>query len=293
MIEVNVEINPIVFDREGYTRDLRLAMSRAMRAAAREFLLVINSRIPIRTGFLRGAFGTLESVVGSVDTATGAVVPPTNPAAKKAAVKVKLGGLGIKDIHNVPPRWQRRQSALGLFSKGEKRAGARGVLEKQDKLLEQLKKVKGARDITTHQQQTFKRGEYYYPSPPGRHGRKKGVIRGGILKTTTSGQPFATQPGNILKESGMAITFNYAVDISYYAINDRLRGWESWNGALAAFHACFQEEMTKVPNLLKYIYTVKGQSPGTVPIMNYSGGTPEYTPGSLNTIDTSETIGSG
>lgn len=140
MIEVNVEINPIVFDREGYTRDLRLAMSRAMRAAAREFLLVINSRIPIRTGFLRGAFGTLESVVGSVDTATGAVVPPTNPAAKKAAVKVKLGGLGIKDIHNVPPRWQRRQSALGLFSKGEKRAGARGVLEKQDKLLEQLKK---------------------------------------------------------------------------------------------------------------------------------------------------------
>ena len=254
-----------------YVGDLAKCVKKANRMAARAFLLAAVSAIPVRTGFLRGAFGNLEEVVGSV--VGGTVIPSTNPAVKRAKLLKQMQGIEHK-ITSVPSKAQRRRQAEAQFAPGKKRAGASKLLKEQDieiaKDKNQLKKVKArfksvssARVIERFADQTFRTGEYYYPSPVGRHGKQKGVHRG-ILKTTSSGQPFATPASSILRQGNNVSSwvFTFEVDINYYAYNDNTRGWNSWRYAVEAFYATFQDEISQAPQILSYLRIIKGQIPG-------------------------------
>jgi hypothetical protein len=53
-------------DRDRYLRDFQSAINQAVIKAARKFLLAAVPRIPIFTGFARGALGNLEDVAGKV-----------------------------------------------------------------------------------------------------------------------------------------------------------------------------------------------------------------------------------
>ena len=263
------------FDSNGYTEATRRAVTAAVRLAARAFLLEADSLIPVDTGFLRGAFGTLEDAMGSVSQ--GTVVPPSNPAVRKAKLNRKIAAI-LDRQGKIKPRWQRRQEALASAPKGKKMDAAKKILAQQDreiskdkerlaKFNEHLAKVAHARDLETHQNRTdTKQGQYYYPTPPGRSGRKKGVIRGGILKTPTSGRPFATPVGEILVSEGSNWTFTYEVDISYYAPNDTRYGWNSWRSATEAFLQALENEFANLPNIMDFVTTVTGSAPsvGTV-----------------------------
>lgn len=53
-------------DRERYLKDYKKSVELAFHAAARKFLLAVVPKIPVFTGFARGALGNLEDVVGRV-----------------------------------------------------------------------------------------------------------------------------------------------------------------------------------------------------------------------------------
>lgn len=169
-----LELTQLSFNGKAFGQALGGYIGQAMRAAARAFLIAISTRIPQRTGFLRGAFGNLEDIVGQV------------------------------------PR--------------------RGV--------------------------AWRKNEYYYERRVGRFGLKKGVRRGGILKTPNSGRQFATQSENLIfNVSGMQFSFNYNVNISYYAPNDVIHGWLSWLTATTVFKNTLINELTRYPRLLSYLTT--------------------------------------
>jgi hypothetical protein len=64
----SVRVSLPELDRERYLRDLKDHLNKALIAAARKFLLAAVPRIPIFTGFARGAFGSLEDVAGRVES---------------------------------------------------------------------------------------------------------------------------------------------------------------------------------------------------------------------------------
>src|SRR4051812_758195 len=61
-----LRLNRFKLDGQKYGLVLGRHIQAAMRIAAREFLLEVVKRIPVWTGFLRGAFGNLEDLVGTV-----------------------------------------------------------------------------------------------------------------------------------------------------------------------------------------------------------------------------------
>lgn len=271
------EASQFQFDTAGYTKALRLAIARAIRMSARAFLLEADSRIPLRTGFLRGAFGILEDLVGSV--VGGNVIPATNPSIKKAKFGSQVRNL-TNALANVKPRGQRRKDIESRLPKGQKRVQAGKILASQEveiaKNKEALKRSKSAFKKVAHAKDVIRhayRGdlvhsEYYYLNPVGRFGLKKGVRRGiTVLKTPTSGRTFVTLPGQVFTSTTdpAGWKFTYAVDIRYYAVNDRL--WDSWRQALRVFSETFQQEMSELPDILQYIRVVKAQVPGSTTIL--------------------------
>ncbi len=61
MPSINIEVKQFTFDSEGYATAVRKAVEKSLQLACRAFLMEADTRIPVRTGFLRGAFGTLGS----------------------------------------------------------------------------------------------------------------------------------------------------------------------------------------------------------------------------------------
>lgn len=160
------------FDTEGYTKALKKNIETQVHLAAKDFATTALSKIPIRTGFVAGSFGTLTDLIGS-----GARFNPI-------------------------VRFTRR-----LLS------AARNFLSSESKPKKAIV-------------------EYYYPPGGGK-----------ILKTSTSGQQFATKKADIFKWIGDTFIFTYAVDISYFRINDSVPGhaptapWGAFLAAQAAFEA--------------------------------------------------------
>lgn len=272
--QINIEINYLQFDVDGYTKAVRLGVAKALREAARAFILEINNLVRIRTGFLRGAFGTLENVVGSV--VGGQIVPARSPGIRKTK-------LGAKIASYKPPaaRGVRRKAIEAKLPLGQKRAGATKILARQEvkikkqkallkKLQARYKRVANAPSVIRHQDQVFKTGEYYYPSPVGRKSQKKGNPRG-ILKTSSSGQQFATPSSTIFKATNYPLgwSFNYAVDIRYYGIQDVK--WQSWSSAIDMFNNVFVSELGNLPDITQYMYTQKGKTAPTIPQFNMQG----------------------
>lgn len=60
------------FDGRAFSEAMNREMETLFHEAARAFLIASTRRIPIRTGFLRGAFTRLEDVVGAFESTTGA-----------------------------------------------------------------------------------------------------------------------------------------------------------------------------------------------------------------------------
>lgn len=87
-IKIRAVIRQINIDK--FTAAMHKEMEQIFVEAARQFLIEISRRIPVRTGFLRGAFSTLEDVVGNVEN-TG------KPRSKK---KTKATGVGKRPLRD-------------------------------------------------------------------------------------------------------------------------------------------------------------------------------------------------
>ncbi len=295
--KIKLEVAQFQFDGDAYTKAFRLAVTRAVRLAARAFLLETANRIPVRTGFLRGAFGTLEDVVGSVSG--GKIIPRTNPGVKKSKLLRSIKGLE-ENLAHIPSKAFRRKHIQATLPKGKKREGASKILKEQEAAIakkkaelnrakERLKKLAHINALKLHQdRKDTVQGEYYYPDPVGRTGKRKGVHRG-ILKTPSSGQPFATPSRNILKGGDNTWAFTYGVDIRYYQINDRLRGWDSWRQAIRMYNETLEKELRKIPSVLQYLKTQLGTQPGAT-LTDFRFGNLIETSGPLESIDESDVI---
>ncbi|HUP80816.1 MAG TPA: hypothetical protein VM260_19855, partial [Pirellula sp.] len=64
MFQIRLTATTFEFDAAGYNRAMRQAIENHSKLAAREFAKAALQRIPIRTGFVAGAFGTLTDLVG-------------------------------------------------------------------------------------------------------------------------------------------------------------------------------------------------------------------------------------
>ena len=164
------------FDVDAYKTELMRNIEIAVKAAAKEFAKAALARIPIRTGFVAGSFGTLSDLLGSA----GRFLPIVQFTRRLIrAAKTFL-------------------AKEGLISQGR---------------------------------------EYYYPESGGK-----------VLKTPESGRQFATQSEDIFKWRDLVFVFTYAVDISYFRINDSIPGHAPtapWHAFLAAQDA-FEQYLTSV-----------------------------------------------
>lgn len=161
------------FDTEGYNKALRDNIEKQAKLAARKFATVALARIPVRTGFVSGAFSTLTDLVGG-----GARLNPVIAFTRRVL------------------------SAARNFLSGQRSAG-----------------------------------EYYYPPGGGR-----------VLKSAVSGRQFATPTKDIFSWQGDTFTFKYAIDITYFRVNDATNTipsapWGAFVAAEAAFEAHMQEAL--------------------------------------------------
>ncbi len=67
MFQLRLIITEYEIDVTAYNRALRAAIEQQMKLAGREFAKAAIVRIPIRSGFAAGAFGTLADLVGDVE----------------------------------------------------------------------------------------------------------------------------------------------------------------------------------------------------------------------------------
>lgn len=65
MFQINVQATIYELDAAGYTSAMKKYLEQSAKQAAREFAKTALSRIPIRTGFVAGSFGTLTDLLGS------------------------------------------------------------------------------------------------------------------------------------------------------------------------------------------------------------------------------------
>lgn len=72
-------IDTINFDLSSFSKALAEDCRKMIRLAAQKWLMAVIRRIPVRTGFLAGAFTPLENLVGSVNKQTGRINMSRNP----------------------------------------------------------------------------------------------------------------------------------------------------------------------------------------------------------------------
>lgn len=92
-----IEVGQFVFDGEAYATDVKKATTAALRAATQAFLAAADTRIPTRTGFLRGAFHILGqgNPINPVNTRPEYYYP--NPVGREGQKKgVHRGGAILK-----------------------------------------------------------------------------------------------------------------------------------------------------------------------------------------------------
>jgi hypothetical protein len=65
MFQIKAQVNTFEFDAVGYTAAMKKYLDKQARLGAREFAREALKRIPIRTGFVAGSFGTLTDLIGS------------------------------------------------------------------------------------------------------------------------------------------------------------------------------------------------------------------------------------
>lgn len=118
-LSISIRADVGKFETERFTKAMDKAMQDLFVGAAREFLINAVSRIKVRTGFLRGAFSTLEDAVGNFEL-TGA---------KPRTIVGKRKGKGVGSRPN-----------QDLESIASKLLSAR---ERQNRLLKRISKLRG------------------------------------------------------------------------------------------------------------------------------------------------------
>jgi hypothetical protein len=197
--------------------------------AIRAFLKATTRRIPVRTGFLRGAFKEIERAFGSASEAQ------LNPA---LAELFGQGGKLFKEL----------EAAFDKKRPSSKKAGEKRAAE--------LQAAAKKREALKNKEKGLRRAEYYYD------GKRK------VLKTTTSGIPFATPPEQVYTSTGNTFRIFIDVAISYYRVNDfsgRIRGapWGSLDAGSAALTASLQKSVSNFPEITEILGTVKIALRGT------------------------------
>jgi hypothetical protein len=96
----SVRVSLPELDRERYLKDFKDHLNKALIAAARKFLLAAVPRVPIFTGFARGAFGNLEDLAGRVssgkiDSRKGGYTKAKSFQKKKYYYYAKKGAKGV------------------------------------------------------------------------------------------------------------------------------------------------------------------------------------------------------
>jgi hypothetical protein len=79
MAGLYAKIDAITFNGKEFTKVMADDCRKLIRVAAQKWLMAVMRRIPVRTGFLQGAFTTLENLVGTVNKLTGTINPSRNP----------------------------------------------------------------------------------------------------------------------------------------------------------------------------------------------------------------------
>ena len=165
-MKITLNIKKETFDRDGWLEEVKKVVEQEAQKAGKAFAEAALANIPVRTGFVAGAFGQLVQLVGAT--------AQFNPIVK--AVTNTL------DSHRNPLN-----------------------------------------------------PEYYYGGG------------GKVLKTSTSGQQFATQPSEMFKWVDTSYVFKFDIDITYFKINDLVPGFAPsapW-GAFAAGEIAYRDTVIK------------------------------------------------
>lgn len=234
----------------------------AMRAL-RAFLRATLKRIPVRTGFLRGAFRDIQQFAGKIDYSGLDVANPELRADVQKRISSALDEPKSKAHLNL------LKSILGgpatpepKASKGSKKPKKISMKERLalSKRKQELDKKKSAAEEARFRAARKAHGlraiEYYYD------GKLK------VVKTDSSGIPYATPPKDVLKIVGNQIRIFVEVNISYYRINDfysRIRGapWGSLDAGQIAIEKSFASAVKNMPPFSKFMNEVQIEMNGS------------------------------
>jgi hypothetical protein len=219
-----MEATLYTLDEEKYAKLVKKWHTEIMRGAVRKFLQATTRAIPVRTGFLRGAFSDIRKEFSDEGNA-----PDLNPV-----LRALTSAFSFKDEEGKTVNVDTRK----LFLEREKEKDAKINAAGREARIRALKKEmhKGLRRQNKGKKKD-ERGrmtEWYY-SGTGKAAKK-------IAKTPRSGIQFATKPEDVLKFNGNMATFFLDVAISYYRVNDnsaRIKG-APWKSMLAGGTAMAQ-----------------------------------------------------
>jgi hypothetical protein len=145
----SAKVDKLVFDTSRFTRSMAEECRKSVREAAQKWLIACLRRIPVRTGFLAGAFTPLENLVGTVNKRTGVISLSSN---KLITRERKLAHYQKELVY-----WEgvKRQAAARLaeLSSGkgkgvvesESASAAAGFAKQKHKELEGLRELKDSR----------------------------------------------------------------------------------------------------------------------------------------------------
>lgn len=215
-----------------------------MRTAVRVFLKAFLAKIPVRTGFLKGAFRELGTVFDARTASRGNNTPAVDieyEVTKKGSnvTYTKTAKISLSELFG-------SENVRALFKESEA-------------------EFKTGKHLPPERRESHKRKEAFAKKAfdrlnASKGGRKEYYTGNGskILKTASSGVPFVTKPEDVLKASGTKIEFNLEVDISYYRVMDFYgrRGNGPW-GATAAGEAAMirylQVRVAKINNIVSLL----------------------------------------
>jgi hypothetical protein len=224
-------------DIDDFNKVVDAFINTEMQRGIRAFLKACLARIPVRTGFLKGAFREIIRKFSATGNTTGAELNPILSALFTAGGEHgRPGGLfKEREAHH-----DRKLTSAG---KAAREKALRAQIEK-------ARKEQARRANKRKPKSALYKNEYYYD------GRHK------VLKTPTSGIAFATKPDDVLKINGNQAIFFLDVAISYYRVNDfysRIKGspWQSLDAGAAAMVTSLERSVNRFPAIADILASFK------------------------------------
>lgn len=251
MINLSFTFEVLSFEADLYNKVAARRIIDTYYEGARIFYSTAIRRIPVRTGFVAGAFNNLRDILGG-EFGPGADQDPIGLVKRILGPKKKIKGFKA-ETH--------REAAI------ERDVGKEGSESPNRRLTREVDTVvKGQKKKKT----IAIKNEFYYPPGVGRAGR--------ILKTPHSGRRFGSKMEEIFVTKKNELSFNFYVDISYFTIQDvanigrsKSAPWSAMNAGFSAFLKYVQnriEESKFFPSPLEAVvkYTYKADFRGLTKI---------------------------